>query len=80
MSLTAVAVKAKAKALGIDLVGIARGGVLDRHPPDPARPQTPTRITPDDSKSVIVLARRLLTSSSSKSCKPLSASAAGKTH
>src|SRR5207247_8244373 len=32
-----------------------------RQPPDPARPQTPTRITPDDSKSVIVLGRRLLT-------------------
>jgi len=51
VSLTADAVKAKARALGADLVGIAHGGVLDRHPPDPARPQTPTRITPDDSKS-----------------------------
>src|SRR5206468_3505745 len=61
VSLTADAVKAKARALGADLVGIAHGGVLDRHPPDPARPQTPARITSDDSKSVIVLARRLLT-------------------
>ena len=35
MSLTAATVKAKAKALGADLVGIARGEVLDHHPPDP---------------------------------------------
>ena len=61
MSLDAAAVKAKARDLGADLVGIARGHVLDRHPPDPARPQTPALITPDDSKSVIVLGRRLLT-------------------
>src|SRR4030095_11895997 len=49
------------RALGVDLVGIARGAVLDRHPPDPARPQTPARITPVDSKSVIVLGRRVRT-------------------
>jgi epoxyqueuosine reductase QueG len=61
VSLTAAEVKAKARALGADLVGIARGDVLDRHPPDPARPQTPGRITPVDSKSVLVLGRRLLT-------------------
>jgi epoxyqueuosine reductase len=61
VSLTTAAVKAKAKALGADLVGIARGDVLDRHPPDPTRPQTPSRITPDDSKSVVILARKLLT-------------------
>jgi len=61
VSLTAAAIKQKAKALGADLVGIARGEVLDRHPPDPARPQTPSRITADDSKSVIILGRRLLT-------------------
>src|SRR5262245_63160872 len=61
MSLAAADVKAKARALGADLVGIARGDVLDRHPPDPARPQTPARITPVDSKSVLVLGRRLLT-------------------
>ena len=61
VSLTAGAVKAKAKVLGADLVGIARGEVLDHHPPDPARPQTPSGITTDDSKSVVILARRLLT-------------------
>ena len=61
MSLTAAAVKQRAKALGADLVGIARGEVLDHHPPDPGHPQTPSRITSEDSKSVIVLGRRLLT-------------------
>ncbi len=61
MTLTAAAVKAKAKALGADLVGIAAGAVLDAHPPDPGRPQAPSRITREDGKSVIVLARRLLT-------------------
>jgi epoxyqueuosine reductase QueG len=38
--------------------------VLDRHPPDPARPKTPQQITPSDGRSVIVLARRLLTGTS----------------
>ena len=61
MSLTAAKVKAKAKELGADLVGIASGAVLDKHPPDSKRPQRPSAITVDDSKSVIVLARRLLT-------------------
>ena len=61
MTLTASAVKAKAKALGADLVGIAAGATLDRFPPDPGRPQTPVRVTVEDSRSVIVLARRLLT-------------------
>src|SRR5262249_39741089 len=61
VSPTADAVKARAKALGADLVGIARGEVLGHHPPDPARPQTPSAITPDDSKPVSALARRRLT-------------------
>ena len=61
MTLTAAEVKAKARALGADLVGIAAGATLDRFPPDPRRPQTPTRITVEDGHSVIVLARRLLT-------------------
>jgi epoxyqueuosine reductase QueG len=55
----AAEVKARARELGADLVGIAAGAALDAHPPDPARPQTPSRITPPDSRSVIVLARRL---------------------
>jgi epoxyqueuosine reductase QueG len=58
MTLDATAVKARARELGADLVGIARGAVLDAHPPDPARPQTPARISRLDSRSVIVLARR----------------------
>ncbi len=40
--LTAELVKAKAKAFGADLVGIADGAVLDAHPPDPQHPQTPS--------------------------------------
>lgn len=60
MTLTATAVKTKARELGADLVGIAPGAVLDAHPPDPGRPQTPSAITREDSKSVIVIARRLL--------------------
>ena len=59
--LTTADVKARARALGADLVGVVRGAVLDAHPPDPGRPQTPGRITSEDSRSVIVLARRLLT-------------------
>lgn len=58
--MTAVEVKARARELGADLVGIASGAVLDAHPPDPSRPQTPLRITSQDSRSVIVLGRRLL--------------------
>ena len=61
MSLTAQVVKAKARDLGADLVGIAAGETLNRHPPDPKRPQTPESLTLEDSKSVIVLARKLLT-------------------
>lgn len=60
MSLTGAVVKAKARELGADLVGIAAGKTLNRHPPDPKRPQTPGLISAEDSKSVIVLARRLL--------------------
>jgi epoxyqueuosine reductase len=59
-TLTGDDVKGKARELGADLVGIASGAVLDRNPPDPERPQTPTAVTPEDSRSVIVLARRLL--------------------
>jgi epoxyqueuosine reductase QueG len=59
VTLTAAAVKAEARKLGADLVGVAAGAVLDAHPPDPGRPQTPSALTPEDSRSVIVLARRL---------------------
>jgi epoxyqueuosine reductase QueG len=47
MILTAEAVKAKARALGADGVGIASAAVLNAHPPDPAYPQIPARISPE---------------------------------
>ncbi|MBI2369260.1 MAG: epoxyqueuosine reductase [Deltaproteobacteria bacterium] len=64
MSLSAGEVRAKARELGADLVGIAAGAVLDAHPPDPARPQAPRAISEEDSKSVIVLAKHHLAGTS----------------
>ena len=57
--LTAAAIKDKARALGADLVGIADGGVMDAHPPDPDDPRRPCDITDYDGGRVIVLAKRL---------------------
>jgi epoxyqueuosine reductase len=57
--LTADDVKAKARALGADLVGIADGAELEAHPPDPADPRRPSDITDHDGGRVIVLAKRL---------------------
>ena len=54
----AAAVKARAKALGADLVGIASARTLNAFPPDPRWPQTPERITPY-CKSVIVIVQRI---------------------
>src|SRR3954463_14413511 len=51
-------VKARAKALGADLVGIAGAATLNAFPPDPRWPQTPERISPY-CKSVIVIAQRI---------------------
>jgi epoxyqueuosine reductase QueG len=51
-------VKARAKALGADLVGIASAATLNAFPPDPRWPQTPERISPY-CKSVIVIAQRI---------------------
>ena len=45
--LTAERVKAKARELGADGVGIASAAVLNAYPPDPKHPQTPERISPD---------------------------------
>lgn len=59
LRLSAAEVKARARELGADLVGIAAGASLNANPPDPQVPQTPARITPD-SKSVIVLAKAFL--------------------
>lgn len=51
-------VKARARSLGADLVGIASAAVLNAFPPDPLWPQTPQRISPY-CKSVIVIANRI---------------------
>ncbi|MCE8005593.1 4Fe-4S double cluster binding domain-containing protein [Aestuariivita sp.] len=52
------AIKAKGRALGVDLVGIADGAVMNAHPPNPRLPQTPDRITDHDGDRCIVLAKR----------------------
>lgn len=57
--LSATEVKTRARELGADLCGIASGAVLDAHPPDSRRPQTASAISRDDSRSVVVVARRL---------------------
>ena len=57
--LTADDIKAKARALGADLVGIADGANLERHPPDPRNPRRPSDITELDGGRVIVLAKRV---------------------
>ncbi len=54
----ATEVKALAKDLGADLVGIASASVLNAFPPDPLYPQTPERISPHV-KSVVVLCQRI---------------------
>ena len=56
--LTAAIVKARARELGADLVGIASAKTLNAFPPDPRWPQTPERISPYV-KSVIVLVQRI---------------------
>ena len=52
------AVKALAKDLGADLVGIAGADALNAFPPDPRWPQTPERISPH-CRSVIVIVSRI---------------------
>src|SRR5262247_3509514 len=47
MALTAAVVRAKARELGADGVGIADAAVLNAFPPDPAYPQIPERISPE---------------------------------
>ena len=51
-------IKALAKELGADLVGIASADTLNAFPPDPRYPQTPERISPYV-KSVIVIVSRI---------------------
>ena len=57
-TIDAAHVKARALALGADLVGIASAATLNAFPPDPRWPQTPERISPYI-KSVIVLVQRI---------------------
>ncbi|MCZ6859068.1 MAG: hypothetical protein O7I42_02095 [Alphaproteobacteria bacterium] len=57
--ITAEDIKAKAKAFGADLVGIADGQVMNDNPPDPKDPRRPSDITDYDADRVIVLAKRL---------------------
>src|SRR3984893_4840485 len=52
-------VKRKARELGADLVGIADGELMKRHPPDHAEPRRPIQITEMDHRRVIELAQRL---------------------
>ncbi len=55
--LTAETIKAKALALGADLVGIADGATIDAHPPQLSGALTPSDITTHDGGRVIVLAK-----------------------
>jgi epoxyqueuosine reductase len=57
--ITADDIKAKAKELGADLVGIADGQAMNDHPPYPDDPRRPSDITDHDADRVIVLARRI---------------------
>ena len=63
-ALDAAQIKAKAKELGADLVGIADGKIMDANPPDPGDPRRPCDITDHDAGRVIVLAKRTLSGSS----------------
>jgi epoxyqueuosine reductase QueG len=56
--ISAAEIKAKARALGVDLVGIADGAALEANPPDPTQPQRPSDVTDLDGGRVIVLAKR----------------------
>ncbi len=57
-TLTAAAVKAAARALGADGVGIASAAVLDAHPPDPRHPQIPSRIW-SETRSCVAFFKRI---------------------
>lgn len=58
MELTAAVVKAKARELGADSVGIASAAILNAHPPDPSHPQTPERISPE-TQACIAFTKRI---------------------
>lgn len=54
----AAAVKARARELGADAVGIAGAAVLNAHPPDPGCPQAPERIWPE-ARSCVAFTKRI---------------------
>jgi ferredoxin len=56
-AVTAEEVKALAKDLGADLVGIAAADTLNAFPPDPRWPQTPERISPNCRSVVVIVCR-----------------------
>src|SRR5262245_51252680 len=56
---TAADIKAKARELGADLVGIADGELMNRNPPDPNDPRRPIDVSELDYRRVIVLAKHL---------------------
>ena len=58
MKLTAEIVKARAREIGADGVGIASAAILNAHPPDPKHPQIPERIAPGI-KSCIAFFKRI---------------------
>ncbi len=55
--LNAATVKAYARALGADLVGIASAAALNAFPPDPRYPQTPERISPYCRSAIVIVQR-----------------------
>jgi ferredoxin len=57
-AITAGDIKAKARELGADLVGIADGAAMDANPPDASAPRRPCDITDHDGGRAIVLAKR----------------------
>ena len=59
--ITAAQLKAKARELGADLVGIADGAAMNANPPNPIDPRRPSDLTDLDGERVIVLAKRLST-------------------
>jgi epoxyqueuosine reductase len=57
--ISAAEIKAEAKSLGADLVGIADSAEINANPPDPADPRVPADISDHDAGRVIVIGKRL---------------------
>lgn len=62
-SISAAAIKDKARSLGIDLAGIADGRSFEKHVP-PGSPKKPSEMTDRDGARVIVLAKRYMSGTS----------------